>query len=53
MPSTDRARIAQQYNIGYTPSNSTADGGYRKLEIKTKPDFEDFQARKGYYAVQQ
>ena len=44
--------LRSQYNIGYTPSNSTADGGYRKLEIKTKPDLK-IQARKGYYAVQQ
>ena len=44
--------LRSQYNIGYTPLNTTADGGYRKLEIKTKPDLK-IQARKGYYAVQQ
>jgi VWFA-related protein len=44
--------LRSQYNIGYTPTNATADGGYRKLEIKSKPDLK-IQARKGYYAVQQ
>ena len=44
--------LRSQYNIGYTPLNTTADGGYRKLEIKSKPDLK-IQARKGYYAVQQ
>jgi VWFA-related protein len=44
--------LRSQYNVGYTPSNTTADGAYRKLEIKTKPDLK-IQARKGYYAVQQ
>ena len=44
--------LRSQYNIGYTPTNTIADGGYRKLEIKSKPDLK-IQARKGYYAVQQ
>jgi VWFA-related protein len=44
--------LRSQYNIGYTPTNAIADGGYRKLEIKSKPDLK-IQARKGYYAVQQ
>jgi VWFA-related protein len=44
--------LRSQYNIGYTPSNTTADGSFRKLEIKSKPDLK-IQARKGYYAVQQ
>jgi len=39
--------LRSQYNIGYTPTNTTADGGYRKLEIKSKPDLK-IQARKGY-----
>jgi VWFA-related protein len=44
--------LRSQYNIGYTPTNTVADGAYRKLEIKSKPDLK-IQARKGYYAVQQ
>ena len=44
--------LRSQYNVGFTPTNTNADGGFRKLEIKTKPDLK-IQARKGYYAVQQ
>ena len=44
--------LRSQYNIGYTPTNTTADGNFRKLEIKSKPDYK-IQARKGYYAAQQ
>ena len=31
------AELRSQYNIGYTPINTKLDGGYRKLEIKTRP----------------
>ena len=44
--------LRSQYNVGYTPTNTTADGGFRKLEIKAKGDYK-IQARKGYYATQQ
>jgi VWFA-related protein len=44
--------LRNQYNIGYTPTNTAADGAFRKLEIKTKPDTK-IQARKGYYAVRE
>jgi len=44
--------LRSQYNIGYTSTNTQADGSFRKLEIKSKPDLK-VQARKGYYAVQQ
>src|SRR5246127_3752851 len=30
------AELRSQYNIGYTPTNNTLDGTYRKLQIKAK-----------------
>ena len=30
------AELRSQYNIGYTSTNTKFDGGYRKLEIKSK-----------------
>ena len=44
--------LRSQYNIGFVPTNTNADGSFRKLEIKTKPNLK-VQARKGYYAVKQ
>ena len=44
------AELRSQYNIGYTPSNASLDGGYRKLEIKNKQNYK-IQARSGYYAI--
>ena len=44
------AELRSQYNIGYTPSNTALDGGYRKLEIKSKQGYK-IQARAGYYAT--
>jgi VWFA-related protein len=44
------AELRSQYNIGYTPANSVLDGGYRKLEIKSKQNYK-IQARSGYYAT--
>jgi VWFA-related protein len=43
--------LRNQYAIGYTPSNETKDGGFRKVEIRV-PKAKDakIQARKGYYA---
>lgn len=43
--------MRSQYMIGYTPSNGTKDGTYRKLEIKLAKKDLKAQARKGYYAV--
>ncbi len=43
------AELRSQYDIGYTPSNTKLDGGYRKLEIKNKQNYK-IQARAGYYA---
>jgi VWFA-related protein len=41
--------LRSQYNIGYTSTNTTMDGSYRKLEIKNKQNYK-IQARAGYYA---
>jgi hypothetical protein len=36
--------------IGYVPTNTIADGKYRKMELKpVNPEYK-VQARKGYYA---
>jgi VWFA-related protein len=43
------AELRSQYNIGYTPTNTKLDGGYRKLEIKDKQNYK-IQSRAGYYA---
>jgi VWFA-related protein len=44
------AELRSQYNLGYTPTNTVLDGGYRKLEIKSKQGYK-IQARAGYYAT--
>jgi VWFA-related protein len=44
------AELRSQYNLGYTPTNTVLDGGYRKLEIKTKQNYK-IQSRTGYYAT--
>jgi VWFA-related protein len=41
--------LRSQYSIGYTPTNVRHDGGFRKLEIRTKDGYK-VQARGGYYA---
>ena len=43
------AEMRSQYNIGYTPTNRTLDGTFRKIEIKTKEGYK-IQSRAGYYA---
>jgi VWFA-related protein len=43
------AEMRSQYSIGYTPTNNTLDGSFRKLEIKTKEGYK-IQTRAGYYA---
>ena len=43
--------LRSQYNIGYTPTNTSRDGGFRKVEIKPKQGDYKVQARSGYYAV--
>ncbi len=44
------AELRSQYNIGYTSTNTLMDGGYRKLEIKSKQGYK-IQTRAGYYAT--
>ena len=41
--------LRSQYSIGYTPTNLTHNGAFRKLEIKAKGDYK-VQARSGYFA---
>lgn len=44
------AELRSQYSLGYTPTNRSRDGRFRKVEIKVKrPDLR-IQARRGYYA---
>lgn len=42
--------LRSQYYIGYVPTNTNKDGGFRRVEIKTKEGYK-IQARSGYYAV--
>src|SRR3984885_9109677 len=44
------AELRSQYNLGYTPTNTVLDSGYRKLEIKSKQGYK-IQTRAGYYAM--
>ena len=47
------AQIRAQYSLGYLSTNQTADGKWRKVEIKVRrPDLKDVkvQTRKGYFA---
>jgi VWFA-related protein len=44
------AELRSQYNLGYTPTNTLQDGGYRKLEVKSKQNYK-VQCRAGYYAT--
>ena len=41
--------MRSQYAIGFTSSNEKKDGGFRKLEIRTKDKNLKVQARRGYY----
>jgi VWFA-related protein len=42
--------LRSQYGIGYVPTNSTKDGKFRKVEIRSK-DGSKVQSRSGYFAV--
>jgi VWFA-related protein len=42
--------LRTQYLLSYTPTNKSADGTYRKIELDCGKGFK-VQARKGYYAV--
>ena len=43
--------LRNQYSIGYTPTNATRDGSFRRIEIKTDNSDYRVQARAGYYAT--
>jgi VWFA-related protein len=43
--------LRNQYSIGYTPTNATRDGTFRRIEIKTDNSDYHAQARAGYYAT--
>ena len=43
--------LRSQYNIGYTPTNTTKDGSFRKVEIRPSSKDYKVQARSGYYAI--
>jgi hypothetical protein len=43
--------MRSQYAIGYVSTNSTRDGGFRKIEVRTANRDMKVQARKGYYAL--
>jgi VWFA-related protein len=45
--------MRSQYLIGYSSTNETKNGGYRRLEIRTSNKDLRVQARKGYYAAKQ
>jgi VWFA-related protein len=42
--------LRSQYSIGYTPSNTARDGGFRRIQIKSTDGYK-IQARQGYYAT--
>jgi VWFA-related protein len=42
--------LRSQYNLGYTPTNATQDGTFRKIEIRSKQSYK-VQTRSGYYAL--
>ncbi len=42
--------MRSQYMLSYSSSNERKDGGFRKLELRTKDKSLKVQARKGYYA---
>jgi VWFA-related protein len=44
--------LRSQYNIGYVPTNPTKNGGFRKVEIRSKDGYK-IQSRSGYYAMPQ
>jgi VWFA-related protein len=43
--------LRTQYLLGYTPTNTKADGSFRKIEVRVRHDNYKVQARRGYYAA--
>jgi VWFA-related protein len=48
---TIREEMRSQYAIGYRPPDESADGRFRRLEVKTLTPGLNVQARTGYYAA--
>lgn len=44
--------MRSQYALGYTPTNPSKDGSFRKIDIKLRDKDLKPQARKGYYATE-
>lgn len=44
------AELRSQYNIGYVPTNPVKNGGFRRVEIRSKDGYK-IQARSGYFAI--
>jgi VWFA-related protein len=42
--------MRSQYAIGFVPPNSVKDGGYRRVDLRTRQKGLKVQARKGYYS---
>jgi VWFA-related protein len=49
---TIEEELRNQYSIGYTPAQTDAGGGYRKIHLVTRKKDLIVQARDGYYADQ-
>jgi Ca-activated chloride channel family protein len=45
------AELRQQYGLAYYPSNSTRDGGYRRIRVETVNPNYVVRTRNGYYAT--
>ncbi len=43
--------MRSQYAIGYVPTNQNRDGGFRRIDLRTKEKDMKVQVRKGYYAT--
>jgi len=43
--------MRSQYAITYTPANEKRDGGFRRIDLRTRDHNLKVQARKGYYAT--
>jgi VWFA-related protein len=42
--------LRSQYDLGYTPTNTTHDGTFRRIELRSKQGYK-VQTRSGYYAI--